>query len=87
MSEGDLEELEDDAVDPAHFDVADDHHLEPPAEEVREEVNVHCCLVNVEERALGVLWRVEAAVLRIAFLRKWLAESGVEEAEEAARFL
>jgi len=52
VTECDLEDLEDHTANPAHLDISDDHHLEPPAHQMRDKVNVHCCLVYVCELVL-----------------------------------
>jgi hypothetical protein len=52
VSECDLEQFEGDAADPAHPYISDNHHLEPPAHQMRDKVNVHCRLVYICELVL-----------------------------------
>jgi len=82
VTEGDLKQLKHDAVDPAHFDVTDDHHFEPPPEQMSKEVHVHCRVPDVEERVVRVLWGIDSAVLCVALLGERLTETGFKVLEE-----
>lgn len=82
VSEGDLEDFEAGRGHPADFEVADNHHFEPPAEEVGGKVDVHHSVIDVVELALRVIRRVERAVLRIRPLRQGLTKGWVKESEQ-----
>lgn len=70
MAEGDFEDLEHNTGDPADLDVSDDHHLEPPSEQMRlhfrheeyDEVDIEDGVVNVEELRFGVLRSEDPAI-------------------------
>jgi hypothetical protein len=84
VTECDLEELKDYAVDPAHLYIADNHHFEPPSKQVSKEVHVHCRLVHINEAAMGVFRGEYAAVLCVRSLWQLLAKLLVEELKDAS---
>jgi hypothetical protein len=87
VSEGDLKELEGNTANPASFYISNDHHLEPPTEQVGNEVNVHCGIPNVGYHVVWVIRSEKPAVLSVAFFRQWLSKLRVKELEYGSSFL
>ncbi len=69
MSKGDFKDFEDCTANPAHLDISNDHHLEPPTKKMSDEVHIKGRVININENALWVLWGVDSAILCITFLR------------------
>jgi len=87
VTEGDLEDLEDHTADPAHLDISDDHHLEPPTKEVCHEMHINCSIPYIKELIRWVLRGINSTILGIALLGKGLAKTRVKEFEDLAGVL
>jgi hypothetical protein len=82
VTESDLKKLEYDTANPAHLDISDDHHFEPPSKQVSQEMHINRGIPQVKKFICRVLRCVNTAVLTIALLRKRGAKAGIEEPED-----
>ena len=69
VSERNLDELEGKGYEPSDLGISNDHHFEPPATEMGDEVDVENCIVDIEVVRDWVLRRVNSAVICIRPLR------------------
>ena len=58
-----------DAADPAQLHIPDDHHLEPPAEQMGCKVHIHCRVINIVHNVGRMLWCPNPAVISVTLLR------------------
>ncbi len=56
VSESDFQQFKNQTANPAKLNVSDDHHLEPPTEEVSYEVDVEGRIVDIVHIVFRVLW-------------------------------
>ena len=62
MSESNLQQLEGNTAYPSDLNISDNHHLEPPAEQVSNEVDVNCGVPNIEHHVSRMLWSEYSAI-------------------------
>jgi hypothetical protein len=73
MAEGYLKQFKYNTAYPAHLHVSDNHHFEPPSEQVSEKVNIYGCLIHIVKHALGILRCVDPTIICITFF--WQGDS------------
>ena len=74
VSECYFKELKSNAAYPAHQGVTDNHHFEPPTQQVGDKVNIYCRIINVSKAVHRVFWSVQPTIFGVALLRERLSK-------------
>lgn len=82
-----LDKLKGATDDPGNLGVPDDHHLEPPAGQVSDEMHVKHSVVDVAHARHRVLWGENAAILSIVPLGQLVAKTWMENLENLPGFV
>ena len=78
VPERNLDELKGKRHEPRDLGVSNDHHFEPPATEMGDEVDIEYSIVDIKVVRDRVLRRVNSAVIGIGLLRKLISITWME---------
>jgi len=78
VPERNLDELKGKRHEPRDLGVSNDHHFEPPATEMGDEVDIENSIVNVKVVRDWVFRRINSAVVSIRPLRQRIAQTRME---------